>query len=80
MPNNHLRFQAENHDSTPRVHLNSNAFKLSRFMVATRKYGGKYDMEARPWIDSHKPRPWFDSQIAVECLGWFDSQKAVVNK
>jgi hypothetical protein len=45
-PNNHLRDQAENLDSTPRVHLNSNAGKLSRLMVATHKYGGKYDMEA----------------------------------
>jgi hypothetical protein len=32
--------------STPRVHLNSNASKLSRLMVATHKYGRKYDMEA----------------------------------
>jgi hypothetical protein len=46
MPNNHLQDQAENHDSTPRVHLNSNAGKLSRLMVATCKYGGKCDMEA----------------------------------
>jgi hypothetical protein len=46
LPNNQLRDQAENLDSTPRVHLNSNAGKLSRLMVATRKYGGKYDMEA----------------------------------
>jgi hypothetical protein len=46
MSNNHLWDQAENLDSTPRVHLNSNAGKLSRLMVATRKYGGKYDMEA----------------------------------
>jgi hypothetical protein len=33
-------------DSTPRVHLNNNAGKLSRLMVATRKYRGKYDTEA----------------------------------
>jgi hypothetical protein len=46
LPNNHLRDQAENLDSTPWVHLNSNAGKLSRLMVATCKYGGKYDMEA----------------------------------
>jgi hypothetical protein len=45
-PNNGLQDQAENLDSTPRVHLNSNAGKLSKLMVATRKYGGKYDMEA----------------------------------
>jgi hypothetical protein len=46
MTNNHLRDQAENLDSTLRVHLNSNAGKLSRLMFATRKYGGKYDIEA----------------------------------
>jgi hypothetical protein len=46
MPHNHLRGQAKNLDSTPRVHLNNNAGKLSRLMVATRKYGGKYGMEA----------------------------------
>jgi hypothetical protein len=45
-PNNHHRDQAENLDSTPRVHLNSNAGKLSRLMVATRMYRGMYDMEA----------------------------------
>jgi hypothetical protein len=45
LSNNHLRDQAENLDSTPRVHLNSNAARLSRLMVATCKYGGKYDME-----------------------------------
>jgi hypothetical protein len=46
MTNNHLRDQAENLDSTLRVHLNSNAGKLSRLMFANRKYGGKYDIEA----------------------------------
>jgi hypothetical protein len=46
LPNNHLRDQSENLDSTPRVHLNNNAGKLSRLMVATHKYGGKYDMKA----------------------------------
>jgi hypothetical protein len=45
LPNNHLQDQAKNLDSTPRVHLNSNAGKLRRLMVATRKYGGMYDME-----------------------------------
>jgi hypothetical protein len=45
-PNNHLRDQAKNLDSTPRVHLNNNAGKLSRLIVATHKYGGKYDMKA----------------------------------
>jgi hypothetical protein len=46
LPNNHLQDQAKNLDSTPRLHLNSNAGKLSRLMAATHKYGGKYDMEA----------------------------------
>jgi hypothetical protein len=46
LPNNHLRDQAKNLDSTPRVHLSNIAGKLSRLMVATRKYGGKYDMKA----------------------------------
>jgi hypothetical protein len=46
MPNNHLWDQAENLDSTPQVLPNSNAGKLSRLMVATRKYGGKYGMES----------------------------------
>jgi hypothetical protein len=41
LPNNPLRERAENHDSIPRVHLNSNASKLSGLMVATRKYKGK---------------------------------------
>jgi hypothetical protein len=45
LPNNPLRDPVENLYSTPRVHLNSNAGKLSRLMVATQKYGGKYDME-----------------------------------
>jgi hypothetical protein len=46
LPNNHLRDKAQNFYSTPRIHQNSNAGKLSRLMVATRKYGGKNDMEA----------------------------------
>jgi hypothetical protein len=45
-PNNHLQYLYENLDSTPRVHLNNNVGKLSRLMVATHKYGGKYDMKA----------------------------------
>jgi hypothetical protein len=43
--NNHVWDQSENLDFTPQVHLNSNTCKLSRLMVATHKYGGKYDME-----------------------------------
>jgi hypothetical protein len=51
-----FRDQDENLDSTPRVHLNNNAGKLGRLMVATRKYGGKYDMEP----NSKEGRHWFD--------------------
>jgi hypothetical protein len=46
LSNNHLWDQAENLGSTPGVHLNSNAGKLSRLMGATHEYGGKYDTEA----------------------------------
>jgi hypothetical protein len=46
LPNNHHQDQGKIFDSTPQVQLNSNACKLSRLMVATHKYEGKYDMEA----------------------------------
>jgi hypothetical protein len=46
LPSNHLQDQAKNLDSIPRVHLNNNAGKLSRLMVATYTYGGNYDMKA----------------------------------
>jgi hypothetical protein len=46
LPNNHLWGQNGNLEATPRVHLNSNVDKLSRLMVATCMYGGKYDMKA----------------------------------
>jgi hypothetical protein len=39
-PNNHLRDPAGNPNFHPRIHLNNNAGKLSRLMVATRKYKG----------------------------------------
>jgi hypothetical protein len=38
MPNNHLRNSADISDFHPRFHLNHHAGKLSRLMVATRKY------------------------------------------
>jgi hypothetical protein len=38
MPNNHLRNSADNPDFHSRLHLNNDAGKLSRLMVATRKY------------------------------------------
>jgi hypothetical protein len=40
LPNNPLWDQDENLEYIPRVHQNSNASKLSRLMIATRKYGG----------------------------------------
>jgi hypothetical protein len=46
LPNNPLQNRAGNLDSIPRVHLNSIIRKLSRLMVATRKYGGNHDMGA----------------------------------
>jgi hypothetical protein len=38
LPNNRLRDSADIPDFHPRFHLNNNAGKLSRLMVATRKY------------------------------------------
>jgi hypothetical protein len=46
LPNNPLQNRAGNLDSIPRVHLNSNVSRLSRLMVATRKYEGNHDMGA----------------------------------
>jgi hypothetical protein len=46
LPNNPLQNWAGNLDSIPQVHLNSNVSKLSRLIVATRKYGGNHDMGA----------------------------------
>jgi hypothetical protein len=46
LPNNPLRHRDENFDYIPRVHLNSNASKLSRLIVAPHKYRGNYDMGA----------------------------------
>jgi hypothetical protein len=43
-PNNHLRDFAGIPDFHPRIHLNNDAGKLSRLMVATRKYKEIYDM------------------------------------
>jgi hypothetical protein len=46
MPNNHLRDAAGIPNFRPQFHLNNDAGKLSRLMVATRKYKEIYDMEA----------------------------------
>jgi hypothetical protein len=40
LPNNHPRDPTVIPDFHPRIHLNNNAGKLSRLMVATRKYKG----------------------------------------
>jgi hypothetical protein len=40
LPNNRLRDPAGIPDFHPRIHLNNDAEKLSRLMVATRKYKG----------------------------------------
>jgi hypothetical protein len=40
MPNNHLRDPTGIPDFHPRIHLNNDAGKLSRIVVATRKYKG----------------------------------------
>jgi hypothetical protein len=44
LPNNHLWDPAGILDFHPRIHLNNDAGKLSRLMVATRKYKEIYDM------------------------------------
>jgi hypothetical protein len=46
LPNNRLRDPAVIPDFHPRIHLNDNTGKLSRLMLATRKYKGIYDMQA----------------------------------
>jgi hypothetical protein len=40
LPNNHLRDLAGIPGFHPRIHLNNDAGKLSRLLVATRKYKG----------------------------------------
>jgi hypothetical protein len=46
LPNNRLQNSADIPDFHPRFHLNNDAGKLSRLMVATRKYKKNYDMQA----------------------------------
>jgi hypothetical protein len=60
LPNNHLRDPAGIPDFHPRIHLNNNAGKLSRLMVATRKYKEIYDMQA-----SRRKATWFNMQKLV---------------
>jgi hypothetical protein len=47
-------------DFHPQIHLNNDAGKLSRLMVATRKYKGIYDMQA-----SRRKATWFKMQKPV---------------
>jgi hypothetical protein len=51
LPNNRLQNSADIPDFHPRFHLNNDAGKLSRHMVATRKY-----KETMPAWASHPPR------------------------
>jgi hypothetical protein len=46
LPNKHLQDPAGIPDFHPQFHLNNDAGKLSRFMVATRKYRETYDIQA----------------------------------
>jgi hypothetical protein len=60
LPNNRLRDPAGIPDFHPRIHLNNDAGKLSRLMVATRKYKEIYDMQA-----SRRKATWFNMQKLV---------------
>jgi hypothetical protein len=60
LPNNHLRDPAGIPDFHPRIHLNNNAGKLSRLMVATHKNKEIYDMQA-----SRRKATWFNMQKLV---------------
>jgi hypothetical protein len=60
LPNNRLRDPAGIPDFHPQIHLNNDAGKLSRVMVATRKYKEIYDMQA-----SRRKATWFNMQKLV---------------
>jgi hypothetical protein len=60
LPNNCLRDPAGIPDFHPQIHLNNDAGKLSRLMVATRKYKGIYDMQA-----NRRKATWFNMQKLV---------------
>jgi hypothetical protein len=60
LPNNHLRDPAGIPDFHPQFHLINDAGKLSRLMVATRKYKETYDMQASRWEAT-----WFNTQKPV---------------
>jgi hypothetical protein len=60
LPNNHLRNLAGIPDFPPQFHLNNDAGKLSRLMVATRKCKKIYDMQA-----NRRKATWFSMQKLV---------------
>jgi hypothetical protein len=60
LPNNRLWDLAGIPDFHPQIHLNNDASKLSRLMVATRKYKEIYDMQA-----SRRKATWFNMQKLV---------------
>jgi hypothetical protein len=60
LPNNRLQDPAGIPYIHPRIHLNNDAGKLSRLMVATRKYKEIYDMQA-----SRRKTTWFNMQKLV---------------
>jgi hypothetical protein len=60
VPNNHLRDPTGIPDFHPQIHINNDAGKLSRLMVATHKYKGIYDMQA-----SRRKATWFNMQKLV---------------
>jgi hypothetical protein len=60
LPNNCPRDPAGILDFHPQIHLNNNVSKLSRLMVATRKYKEIYDMQA-----SRRKATWFNMQKLV---------------
>jgi hypothetical protein len=72
----HLRDPAGIPDFHPQFHLNNDAGKLSRLMVATRKYKETYDMQA-----SKRKATWFNMQKPVVnnyALGIIEFSRAMV--
>jgi hypothetical protein len=60
LPTNRLWDPTGIPDFHPSIHLNNDAGKLSRLMVATRKYREIYDMQA-----SRRKATWFNMQKLV---------------
>jgi hypothetical protein len=60
LPNNRLWDPSSIPDFHPQIHLNNDVSKLSRLMVATRKYKEIYDMQA-----SKRKTTWFNMQKLV---------------